>query len=263
MTSKRRDATADSTRRVSPSRVRLATATAVAAGSSLGGCSQAPPEPGRTTSSASFGVTAPAAPRQPAADLATVKCRADMACIWQEGGCIDRWEASAGAGQVGTADGKGTTVVAESAAGKMPLTGVTQEQATAACKNAGKRLCKDAEWKSACRGEPRQEGKDHDGYESTDYPSKRCWDWDASDGGKSGPTKTGSLAQCKTAQGVFDLTGNVGEHVDAPLVSDKRVIRGGTYNMIRHDSACDSSGYRVAPDQTGPDIGFRCCRDAL
>lgn len=251
-------------RSLRPASVRLLSSLMVCA--AVGACNKAPPEPSTlppsVSAKTSAALPAPAAPRAPV-DLATVKCPSEMAPIWMEGGCIDRWEASAGPGALGAATGAGTTVVAQSAATKLPLTGVTQEQAATACKNAGKRLCKDAEWKSACRGEPRAEGRDYYGYGSTEYQSKRCRDWDASDGGKSGPAKTGSLAECRTAQGVFDLTGNVGEHVDAALVSDKRVIRGGTYNMSRHDSACDSSSYRVATDQVGPDIGFRCCRDGL
>jgi hypothetical protein len=195
-------------------------------------------------------------------DLSKVRCPEAMAPIALVGGCIDRWEASAGPGAVGEPDGAGTTVVARSVAGQMPLTGVTLKQAAVACKNAGKRLCKDAEWRSSCRGQPREGERDYYSY-GVEYEPRRCRDWDASDNSRKGAARTGEYPRCQNAQGVFDLTGNVGELTDGAIKLDLQVIRGGTYVMTAHDSACDTSGYRVSPSKTGPDIGFRCCADAL
>ncbi|MCU0659043.1 MAG: formylglycine-generating enzyme family protein [Polyangiaceae bacterium] len=152
-------------------------------------------------------------------------------------------------------------MVARSEKGKMPLTGVTLAQAEVACKNAGKRLCKHDEWAAACRGVPKQEHHDFYCY-GDQYQETRCWDWKASDGGKKKATLTGSKADCVSATGAYDLTGNVGELTSGPDIRERRVVRGGTYNMTLHDSACDSKGYLVTQDTTGPDIGFRCCADA-
>ncbi len=205
---------------------------------------------------------APAAAPKAPVDVSKIRCPEAMAPIAVVGGCIDRWEESAGPGAVGEADGTGTTVVARSAAGQMPLTGVTVKQAAVACKNAGKRLCGDVEWRSACRGRPQEEGVDIYTY-GVEYEARRCRDWEASDSGRKGAARTGESPRCQSAQGVFDLTGNVGELTEGGVKSGLQVARGGTYFMMVHDSSCDSSNYRAPDSKTGPDIGFRCCADAL
>lgn len=208
----------------------------------------------------------PFAPSDPApavsVDLSKVKCPKGMAPIAGKVGCIDVYEASAGKGALGQANGQGTTVVALSEKGKKPLTKVTLAQAEKACKNAKKHLCTHDEWQWACRGGPYVQGTLPYAYGGV-YEPGRCRDWDSSDHGLAGASETGSSARCVNQQGVFDLNGNVGELTAGEPTSGRLVVRGGTYNMTRYDSSCDVKAYKIAIDGSGPDIGFRCCADAL
>jgi hypothetical protein len=88
-------------------------------------------------------------------------CAEEMALVaLPDGGlCVDRWEAYV----VELADGgerphspfqviAGATVAARSAAGVTPQGYISQVEASAACANAGKRLCTATEFAQACRG---------------------------------------------------------------------------------------------------------------
>lgn len=174
------------------------------------------------------------------------------------GVCIDRYEASAGKGNLGDPDGQGTTLVAESKPGAMPLVEVTLAQAARACENAKKRLCTSDEWLSACRGPNRLEYS-----YGNEYEPKRCRDWHASDEGRSGPAKTGSYPRCNNADGVFDLTNNVGEWTSTKERGDLWAVRGGTFNMVVHDSGCGRTSYVVPKTARQNDLGFRCCAAPL
>ncbi len=232
----------------------------------LGACHRegAPPPPSPPPPTPRDLSTAPVPPDlAPPVSLAippdATKCPDDMAPI-PIGGCIDKWEASAApGGALGSPDGRKTTVVAQSAPGRPPLSRVTRAQAERACRNAKKRLCTEAEWVSACRGPAKWQYPYGPAFEP-----RRCIDWDASDNGKKGAAPTGSAPRCVTPWGVFDLANNVGEWVAASEEdrSGFAEIRGGTYNMTVIDSACDSDDYRVRPTVQTPDVGFRCCRDA-
>ena len=165
---------------------------------------------------------------------------------------------SAGAGTLGPPDGKRTTLVALSVAGKAPIAQVSIAQARRACKNAGKRLCREKEWVAACKGMSRW------AYPyGPQFEPRRCNDWEVSDHGMKGVVATGSFPKCVSPLGAFDLANNVGEWIDADdekAVKTQFDVRGGTYNMVIVDSSCDEDDYRAPPDAQRPDIGFRCCR---
>jgi hypothetical protein len=184
-----------------------------------------------------------------------VKCPAEMAPTGA-GGCIDRWEASAGRGKLGAPDGKGTTVVAVSAPGRAPLAKVSVDQAKRACANAGKHLCEEREWVAACRGAR--------GWKypyGPEFEPRRCNDWDASDNGKKGAVPTGSFPKCVTPTGIYDLSNNVGEWMAVQVRFGKfHEVRGGTYNMTIVDSSCGEDDYTAPQETQAPDIGFRCCK---
>ena len=198
--------------------------------------------------------------------------------------CIDRWEAALvavdGAAPVGWSPylGPGTRRVrAVSAPGLVPQGHINGIQAAAACAEAGKRLCTDAEWLRACQGEAGQTYP----YGTTREPG-RCNDarachpavqyFESSDGSvfsmidhaclnqlPDGLARTGAHPGCVTADGVFDLMGNLHEWTADPAGT----FRGGFYVDTRING--DGCTYRTTAHDTGHhdySTGFRCCADA-
>ncbi len=164
--------------------------------------------------------------------------------------------------------------------GVMPQGYISGAQAQVACENAGKRLCKPVEWRTACMG-----------------PKKQTWGYGAShadnkcnDRGKSpmlhfypqvneswtlvGMTemndsrlnqlegslvKTASETECTNDYGVYDMVGNLHEWTNDP----NGTFQGGYY-LDTHQNG-DGCGYRTtAHEFTYHDYstGFRCCADA-
>ena len=205
-------------------------------------------------------------------------CPAGMARI--DAFCIDRWEAAL----VG-ADGKGfppyrnpgtTPVVAVSAPGLVPQGYINQTQATAACVAAGKRLCTDSEWLRACQGAAgttypygatRMPGVCNDArtchpavqfFESSDTSVFSMIGHSCLDQLPDGLARTGSHPGCVSADGIFDLMGNLHEWTADPAGT----FRGGFYV----DTTINGNGclYRTtAHDVSHWDYstGFRCCAD--
>ena len=80
------------------------------------------------------------------------------------------------------------------------------DDAQQACQKQNKRLCTEAEWTLAC------EGPDWKGYPyGSEYRSKVCASKDST--ARTTLADSGSHPQCRTPDGVFDMTGNVWEWV--------------------------------------------------
>ncbi len=137
-----------------------------------------------------------------------------------------------------------------------------------ACKAAGKRMCTEEEWVSACIGEPANDhnnnGKFVDGpvvgrlypY-GPFYEKDTCRDSEDKLNGK--PTKTGSMPGCRTPEGIYDLSGNLYEWIGKS--ADDAAMMGGdfrtkTSGTCRRRAATYGAGYK------NDTIGFRCCSDA-
>jgi protein-disulfide isomerase/uncharacterized membrane protein len=117
--------------------------------------------------------------------------------------------------------------------------------AKAACEKAGRRMCTEAEWVSACQGARAVDDNANgeladDMIEGTAYPygdyhdPRRCWD------GKTGddfrPVYTGELPGCGSADGVYDMTGNVEEWVgESP---ERAVLLGGAFDTTEDHARC-------------------------
>lgn len=194
--------------------------------------------------------------------------------------CVDRWEAA-----LVTLDGRGVppykspgtaAVRAVSAPGLVPQGHINQTQATAACVAAGKRLCTDTEWLRACQGASpttypygatRMPGVCNDA--RTCHPAVQYFE--SSDSSvfsmighaclnqlPDGLARTGAHPGCVSADGLYDLMGNLHEWTADPAGT----FRGGFYV----DTMINGNGclYRTtAHDVSHSDYstGFRCCAD--
>jgi formylglycine-generating enzyme required for sulfatase activity len=177
---------------------------------------------------------------------APLVCPADMVAV-ADAYCIDRYEASrpdATAASAGTLDSR-----ALSRAGVVPWQVADNATAAAACAAAGKRLCTPAEWELACRGPAGTEYAYGDTYEP-----ETCNGIDAFGRANFRLVPTGSFPACTNGWGVFDINGNLWEHVAG---GDDRAIRGGAYNC-GDSAALHRCGY--IPRTWEPSArGFRCC----
>ena len=152
-------------------------------------------------------------------------CPADMVLVERAGQrfCVDRFESPG--------------------RDRMPETGVGIEQARASCKARKARLCSEAEWEQACRGE----GDSSYPYGSS-YRRELC---NAADK-KLGIAVAGAFAACRSAVGTYDMSGNVAEWVEEGM------IKGGSA-LDRSDGRC-SRKQRPRGEGGFSDVGFRCCR---
>ncbi len=149
--------------------------------------------------------------------------------------------------------------------GVLPWTSVGLDEAVAACAAAGHRLCTADEWLAACEGASTNAFPYGASYEATTCNGA---DRDAIPGGgiDARVEPTGTLAMCRSEDGVLDLSGNVKEWTDDPRgVSEGGtaiyVVRGGSFDSPRFGLTCATDLSRATVDTLLPSIGFRCCRD--
>src|SRR5690606_23731235 len=97
-------------------------------------------------------------------------------------------------------------------------------EAKAACEKAGKRLCTEEEWVSACIGEPATDANNNGNFTDGEvtgrmypygafYEKGACRESEDKYKGEAGPT--GGNPGCRTPEGVYDLAGNLYEWVGA------------------------------------------------
>jgi len=149
----------------------------------------------------------------------------------------------------------------------IPATRMSWFAARDACEAAGKRLCTEEEWVAACQGAAPVDD-DGDGQfaddlvEGTSYPygdfhdPRRCWA--ARDRGKDRPVYTGEMPGCVSADGVYDLTGNVEEWVGA--TPETAVLLGGGYDTSKDFARCYRRNDTFGPGFANLRTGFRCCQ---
>jgi formylglycine-generating enzyme required for sulfatase activity len=162
--------------------------------------------------------------------------------------CIDRFEASrpdATERSPGIDESRATC-----RRGVLPWQVDDNGEARQACIAAGKDLCHPSHWKIACEGSQRTVY----GYGDS-YDPLICNGIDTFGGpGSHRLLPTGSLPDCRSDWGAFDMNGNLWEHV---LDGTDRTIRGGAYNCIDSQTLhrCDY----IPSDWTPSARGFRCC----
>lgn len=154
---------------------------------------------------------------------------------------------------------------ATSAKHQVPALRMSWFAARDACEAAGKRLCTEEEWITACQG-ARAHDDDGNGFFADDliegnaYPYAdfhvrgRCWD----DHADQRPVYTGEMPGCVSEQGVYDLTGNMEEWVGA--TPETAVLLGGAYDTSKDFARCYRRNDTFGPGLANPRTGFRCCK---
>ncbi len=211
-------------------------------------------------------------------------CADDMAYVPSGRFCIDRWEGSlveitpAGDRSFSPYETPtGHAVRAVSQTGVVPQGYISRDDAERACGRAGKRLCREQEWLTACRGEPahafpygdeRVKGACNENGVSPLHVFYR----EAPETYRAGPmndarlnqvpntvARTGEHAQCRNGFGAFDMVGNLHEWVMSP----RPTFRGG-YFQDTHTNGDGCAYHTTAHAAFYHDYstGFRCCADA-
>jgi hypothetical protein len=156
---------------------------------------------------------------------------------------IDKYEASLAYDSTGPA---------VSVAGVLPQINITQVEATNACIWAGKRLCNDTEWLTACQG-----------FGGLTYPYGNTEVPGACNGGAYDSTAvllpTGSMGSCVSSEGIFDMYGNAGEWTADP----DGTFRGGSYTeAVMNGPGCLYTTTAHTIYYHDVKTGFRCCSDS-
>ncbi len=188
--------------------------------------------------------------------------------------CIDRWEAALeGWSPYEVPDGG----VAYAAEGVMPQGYISGDIAAVACENAGKRLCTQEEWERACQGPDQTTYPYGDRYDAdacndsrdshpvTDYFGTSTGVWDGehmNDPGINQQPDTedaaGANPDCVSAEGVYDLHGNLHEWID----DANGTFKGGFYaDAVINGAGCSYTTTAHTTSYHDYSTGFRCCAD--
>ncbi len=198
--------------------------------------------------------------------------------------CVDQYEASldevaddGGFSPLSPFFNPGTKRIrARSLAGAVPHAYLSQLQASAACLEAGKRLCTDAEWLRACQGPSsttypygnlREPGVCNDA--RAVHPAIELYgttaSWIYSELGSpcldqldAGLARTGAYAGCVTAEGAYDMMGNLHEWTADPAGT----FRGGYFvDTVLNGNGCFYVTTAHDTSYWDYSVGFRCCAD--
>lgn len=176
----------------------------------------------------------------------------------------------------------GLSIRAKVAANVIPQAYISQIQSAKACRNAGKRLCRKAEFEKACTGPEKKDfypyggRKKEKGYCNEGHGSMvpkyygmdvQKWTYgnfnDPRLNKEGNLAKTGAFKKCGSPYGVFDLVGNLHEWgSDPPDGRGRGRFRGGFYGDAEiNGPGCHYVTSAHEPTYHDYSTGFRCCMD--
>ncbi len=163
--------------------------------------------------------------------------------------------------------------------GELPALLVSWTDAKKTCEKLGKRLCTEREFNFACEGEemlPYTYGlvrdpekcsidKEYRKRERKLYRYDKCMNHPACKAHLAELDQrlpAGSLPQCVSPFGVYDMNGNINEWVEIPKKKypDRSGLKGGWWGPVR--GRCRPTVDFHKEDDYGYEEGFRCCKDA-
>ncbi len=134
--------------------------------------------------------------------------------------------------------------------GEVPLGGVKWEDAERLCREQGKRLPTAKEWEAACKGK-----EEHIYPYGKEYKVGVCI-VDLMPGDGAAPS--GAVPDCRTAEGIYDLSGNMWEWTSTPgFEKGTYYVKGGSWSSYPSVATCEFKAWEP-PEAGGPDYGFRC-----
>jgi len=182
---------------------------------------------------------------------------------------MDKYEASRPDADTATSGAAEHRPCSEDA--RLPWRSIKWQDASDACVAAGKRLCTEAEWQTACEGAGLRK-----------YPYGNTYVDDACNGEDYDPDCLGedddiclpagepygcptppATSACVSPYGVVDMSGNVKEWTATQVsVSPPAYrIRGGAYDTIKPGLTCQFDFVAGGAGYFFPNLGFRCCSD--
>ena len=138
-------------------------------------------------------------------------------------------------------------------AGSVPLTGVTRQEASEHCGMQGKKLCTSAQWLRACMGDDERR-----------FPYGKAYGRNCATGmdadAQKRPVLSGQYPQCRTPEGIYDMSGNVAEWTES---DQQEVVFGGDWTSpVRYADLTVSCRARSLPEEVAKEhLGFRCCKN--
>jgi sulfatase modifying factor 1 len=175
-----------------------------------------------------------------------ITCPADMVSV-AERFCVDTYEASRPDATETSAGSDGSRALSVDKV--IPWQVADNQTAESACAASGKRLCTPDEWRTACRGPAGTVYAYGDSYDAT-----ICNGIDTFGRQSFHLMPTGSFSECTNEWGVFDMNGNLWEHVAG---GSDATVRGGAFNC--NDSAALHKCDYIPGNWTPSARGFRCC----
>jgi len=128
--------------------------------------------------------------------------------------------------------------------GQLPMVNASWAKAQELCQSQGKRLCTEAEWEKACRG--------NNGLRwpyGNVFNDSLCNSANEAGIGRTLAT-SGRFSRCVSAHGVFDMSGNVVEW------TEEKILKGGSFSSPDAGARCAARKTRA---DAASETGFRCC----
>ncbi len=132
-----------------------------------------------------------------------------------------------------------------------PTSNVSFTEASDSCFIAGKRLCTNDEWESACSGK----------YD-WDYPYGQTYEQHACVTLSNRRRKSGDAGECRGWYEVYDMVGNLAEWTSTPSERDNKffIVKGGFWESGNRGT-CSLKRYSYYPQNRHNPVGFRCCKN--